>query len=399
VNRSDALLLAALRQPAPELFADADWPALLHSATCHNIAPLLYYRLRAAGVEIHEAFRQPWREAYLAAAGENVRRFHELGRVLRAFAERGVAVIALKGAHLAPLVYEKMALRPMSDIDLLLREADLAAADETLRRLGYLAEGSNARFVEEHLHASYVLPGKEWLIEVHHNLEMPVAPLRIDTAGLWRRASPAVIAEAPALVLCAEDLLLHLCLHASAHHAFDFGLRPLCDIAETLRCYGGELEWAALVARAKEWGAGRSVYLTLLLADKLVGAALPAGLLAALDSGDLDPSLLAWAEERILSEQTGAPFRGLSESWALHGWDKVAFFCKAAFPSRQRMAQLYPAAQGSARLYHYYLLRLWQLLRQRVVTAWRRWRRDPQTLAHSEREAMTTELVKWLISG
>lgn len=62
-------------------------------------------------------------------------------------------------------------------------------------------------------------------------------PFKLDVADLWARARPARIAEAETWTLCPEDLLLHLCLHATFHRKFvqeHVGLRPFCDIAESL---------------------------------------------------------------------------------------------------------------------------------------------------------------------
>ncbi|MCP4365035.1 MAG: nucleotidyltransferase family protein [Planctomycetes bacterium] len=46
-------------------------------------------------------------------------------------------VILLKGAHLAQVVYSNIALRPMGDIDILVKKNDLPKAKELLLELGY----------------------------------------------------------------------------------------------------------------------------------------------------------------------------------------------------------------------------------------------------------------------
>ena len=77
-------------------------------------------------------------------------------------------------------------------------------------------------------------------------------------------------------MLSPEDLLLHLCLHASFTHRFRVGLRACWDILETVNHYGQAIDWDLVVRRAQAWGIGRYVYLTLRLVRDLLGAGDPA---------------------------------------------------------------------------------------------------------------------------
>jgi len=56
---------------------------------------------------------------------------------LSAFAKEQIDVIPLKGIYSAGHIYKNIALRPVSDIDLLVRKEELAAADRILGSLGY----------------------------------------------------------------------------------------------------------------------------------------------------------------------------------------------------------------------------------------------------------------------
>ena len=122
--------------------------------------------------------------------------------------------------------------------------------------------------------------------------------------------------------------MLHLALHASAHHVFSsFGIRPLCDIAELLRRFGDTLDWEAAQQRAHDWGAGHALYLTLRLAREMLGAAVPTLLLAALQPADFDSRYLVWARARLMatqSDDTETVSNPLGEIWAArrcrNGW-------------------------------------------------------------------------------
>ncbi len=74
-----------------------------------------------------------------------MRLYRELAQVVRACNDAGVPVILLKGAHLAEAVYGNIALRPMVDVDLLVKQADLMRVHDILIGQGYaLAEKSDA---------------------------------------------------------------------------------------------------------------------------------------------------------------------------------------------------------------------------------------------------------------
>ena len=61
------------------------------------------------------------RSIYYNSAARNMRLYKQLENFLDKFATEKIPVIMLKGAHLAWTVYPNMALRPMADVDLLVR--------------------------------------------------------------------------------------------------------------------------------------------------------------------------------------------------------------------------------------------------------------------------------------
>ena len=61
--------------------------------------------------------------------------YHELNRVLRALVEAHIHVIALKGVHLAALVYDDIGLRRMSYTDLLVARDHIEVCDKVMQYL------------------------------------------------------------------------------------------------------------------------------------------------------------------------------------------------------------------------------------------------------------------------
>ena len=226
--------------------SESDWNQVLDVAMRHGVAPLLYDRLRPLSSNCHipPAVLLNLPVAYLANAARNLRIYHQLGQVLTALQEQGIPVIVLKGAHLAELVYGNIALRTMCDLDLLVRKDDLARTAARLQELGYAwndCQGVEAASATSHHLPPFLRPGAA-PIEIHWTIAGLRLGLNIERDGLWERSRAVVVAGVETLVLSPEDLLLHLCMHAGSHHGFNVGLRPFCDIAQTLMHHLAEME-------------------------------------------------------------------------------------------------------------------------------------------------------------
>jgi len=88
---------------------------------------------------VPKKFRERWAEAYYAAAARSALLSREMDRLLAALHEADIPAILLKGAILAENLYPNPALRPMSDLDILVPHDRVLDAREVLERLGYRA--------------------------------------------------------------------------------------------------------------------------------------------------------------------------------------------------------------------------------------------------------------------
>jgi hypothetical protein len=199
-----------------------------------------------------EAIASSLREAYALSALRNARLFRETAFAVSALSEAGIPTLLLKGLHLASEVYEEPALRSMADLDLMVPLPQLAEAERVLLNRGY---GSRPRRdVAAQARRLHHLAGLEHptgeIIELHHTIEAPTSPFRIESETLWAGARQIQIEDVAAYVLSDEHLLLHLCLHLSYHHGFRRApLKGLVDLATLLEAAGEGSE--AEVANAK----------------------------------------------------------------------------------------------------------------------------------------------------
>ena len=215
----------------------------------------------------------------------------------------------------------------------------------------------------------------------------------MDPTGFWDRARPAKIAGVEVLALCPEDLLLHLCLHTAHRHGLGDGLRPLCDVSETIQRFRDEMNWVQVAERARAWGASRYVGLMLHLARSMLGAGVPDDILKQLVPGGIDQRILMRARESVLAKTGYAqrmPLFGRLGAKSLG--EKLKLSWERVFLSRDEMAATYPASRGSKHFYLYYALRLRDVIRTYWSHTFRRARLMMQSRGHDRNAA----LVNWL---
>ena len=377
-----------------------EWDIAILESVRQGVAPLLFRRVqvasRSAAVPI-EATRR-LRQLAVMSAAKSLRLYRELTEVLGVLRGVGIDVIVLKGAYLAQAIYKDLALRPMADVDLLVRKADLERTEAILAAMGYAPFHGPHRDEDflncQHLHPLARAGGPP--IEIHWTIESPTEPFAIDIEGLWERARPARVADVDVLVLSPEDLLLHLCLHTTFHHRLTLGLRGCWDLFEMIRQCQGPIDWKQLQSRAREWRIEKYVYLTLQLAKDLLGAAVPAEVLTDLRPNWFDPKVMALARTEILGQapSVSVPF---ARMWSAgRRREKVRLLVDAMFPSRKALGRLYPTSRSALRLYPYYLRRWRELVERYGTIAWRVIRREEKARALIRREHERDVLMEWL---
>lgn len=286
LDRALLRLLHGAREPA--LLPAIDWGLALPLLDALGVAPLLAFRLRAAGLAacLPTAVWDALWQRYLGTAAQNTRRLAELGRVATALERARVPALAYKGAVLTTTVYPSVGCRPMGDVDLLIRPEHQRAALAALRALGYrLAPGAQPDAFVLRYGSQALLVGPDGLhIDLHWQLfgePWLAVAFPVDLEGLWARAVPYALDGGTLLRPAPADELLLLCLHLALHHSYA-GLLPYVDLDLVAR---GELPWPTFVALATAAGA-RSVCAEALGRTAVwLGAPVPAWVLGMLAPG------------------------------------------------------------------------------------------------------------------
>jgi len=163
---SSLVALLSRRELCPESMAPDDWDTVRAAAETHDLGALVYVRVKQHNVTLPPVVGDVLRASYVAGAARNMRLFDALGTILRSCETAGTPVIPLKGACLAERIYGDIALRPMADLDLLVKPADLPSAIERdgARHLSLTTTGSGLRAPGSGLGAQAGLSREPWAV-------------------------------------------------------------------------------------------------------------------------------------------------------------------------------------------------------------------------------------------
>lgn len=258
----DAVHCDQLARAAAQL---TDWQGLAALAESHGMAPLLYTHLKTARVQLSPAVRRELQGLYVRHRQANQVRMRVLYDIIAACNATGIQAIVLKGAALANLVYAEPALRPMSDLDLIVSETDLLRTQSVLIELGFAALPSGRVLAHRHLEAAALqVEGVQVQVEIHHRLfsnyfDNAASYLRSivslpghsgrraksEPGGLAVPPRPFALADQAACTLGHEDMLWHLCQHLASHvNIWDYArLIWVADIVSYSEHFASEIDW------------------------------------------------------------------------------------------------------------------------------------------------------------
>ena len=287
-------LLAASSTPhQPDLPEAIPWSGMARLARNYGLGPLLHAAIQENGLDVPREIGDPLKEAYYRLAAANAVRFQELAKVLATLSAAGIPVLVLKGALLAETVYGNLALRPMSDLDLLIPRERIHEIPQVLAPLGYRLSAGEAgySFAYDTLFCGEIILCKDTpvlpvVLDVHWHLlavEWFHHTGRVDLEALWETVCPLRIDGTPARQLCPEDNLLHLCLHAGISHSYVY-LLNLIDIDHAISIYR-DLDWDRFLQRARDFQVRSAAYFGLRFTRDLFDTPIPDRVLNALRPG------------------------------------------------------------------------------------------------------------------
>lgn len=229
-----------------------DWSNFIFQ---QNLAPLIYSTVNDRGI-IPTSLERSLENSYERNRKLNQIKFDKLTRVLIALNKSGIPHILLKGAALSKDVYADIALRPFTDIDLLIRILDVKLVVDHMVALGYKSM-VHADFIDSAVtHHNQIMlikkdPTSKTLIEVHWSLiNSPYYLHQLDMDWFWRSTRKIELFGAPTMIFSPEAQLLHLCAHLELSHS-GIKLLWLHDVAEVIEHYRNDIDWDEFIEKVQ----------------------------------------------------------------------------------------------------------------------------------------------------
>jgi Uncharacterised nucleotidyltransferase len=233
------------------LSAVSSFDELATAAEQHGMEPLVLAHIVRTGLAIPSAFRDRLRARRTQHAHAAAVRARVVADVAGAMAQARVPFLVLKGAALAHLVYGDPRLRPMRDVDLLIRKTDARRALDVLVRCGFRPGSVAVPARHHHLHGmAKTMEGATVTIELHHELMVRtpfVVPRGYD--DLIRPSQPFGWGGMSCQTLGCEDMLWHVYAHAfviNTLHPGAIRLLSVADVVHTTEAWIDRIDWAQL---------------------------------------------------------------------------------------------------------------------------------------------------------
>jgi hypothetical protein len=281
-----------------------DWPRFLRVAQRHRVVGFAHQGLTQAQLPVPPEIRREIGARAATMVSENLAMAAEALRLQRLFDEARLPVLFVKGSSLAMLAFGNLGLSGSQDIDLLVPREALLAATELVARAGYRRSDPPPGISDAQLRQ--LLPLRRDLGFVHQTTGLPIELHWRLFGNLHAMAEDAIMAASRDVLLTDtmglhtlgdEDLFAYLCMHGALH--WWNRLKWLADV-NALLASTPEDSIERLVRAAEVRGTGRAAAQALLLCRRLLGATLPARLMATLGKS----ATVRWLEATALQAMT-----------------------------------------------------------------------------------------------
>ncbi len=266
----------------------SDWDVVIRCAEENAVAPLLYASLKRCGADrVPPAVLERLRIHYLRSDTANWVALAELESLGALFEREHLPCVVLKGGALAATLYPEPALRPMSDLDLLVPLARFAEADELLRGQGFASPVELCDDFAPQLtnYRAYTRGGlaKPAHLEIHwHLFKSPYYWRRVPIEWFWNRTLEISVGDYRARCFSPDAQFVHLAVHFALHHRAE-RLIWSYDLARLLVRDGARMHWDEILDAAERFGLKQALQLAAARVTETWGIPIPPAALTRLN--------------------------------------------------------------------------------------------------------------------
>ncbi|HEY4688360.1 MAG TPA: nucleotidyltransferase family protein [Anaerolineae bacterium] len=342
---------------APRDWGADEWLAAEWVTYVQNALPWLHQRVEQASVSMPAASHASLSALNALSRERTARMLDAAVELIQALRAEGIRAVPFKGAALAPLYYADPLMRPLADLDILVRENDVRSGIAVLERLGYVYYSRSAEdfvYLRGERKSNIWHPDNVQPVELHFRIQEEYAGLVYDlTDAVWSSAERRAYwkgSDAP--VPSPPVLLQHLCAHTTSDWLIQRGkLMEIGDL-QVVAPHLSESEWQAFMAAMTAHGA-RFVYPALAVTARYAPGSIPDAALAALRARVMSP-VRVWSESLTLagaSESNPRPRSGIglgiARLLARSRGERVRMWLRSFFPRRWNLVKRYPRLAAS----------------------------------------------------
>jgi hypothetical protein len=273
----------------PSKLSKKHWHRLFKDAENHRVSPLLYYNLKRKNeISIPDELKTNLESSYLKNSLDNTRLFYSLSNILISTEKENIPIIALKGAYIACQFYPNVALRPMYDLDLLVKSEYATKMHNLLLGLEWVCNIDQNQF-EDYIRKHEVIKYTNKLI----TLELHSGIIEIANTDVWNNVFPTKIGKNDIFVLDHNVLLPYLCIHLCEHLRDLFvEIIRIYDVVQIIRQCRGEIDWNKVIQIAEENQSKNDVYRVLYFIKNELGEDIPDDVLSRLNENRHELTIL-----------------------------------------------------------------------------------------------------------
>jgi hypothetical protein len=251
-----------------------NWETVISLSSAHGLLPLVYHSLKQACPDsVPEEILSRLKKTYKDNAVRNIVNGTRLLNIIDLLESENIQAVCFKGPLIAESAYGDLNLRSFTDLDILIKKADVPRAKEVLRQNGYKPEidlsGRRQEKFFRHensisfYHKNNVYVDLHWEITGRYLLD----PVYLENFS--DRLSTTWFLGRQVFTIPEDVMLVYLCVHGTSH-CWD-RLEWVCCFAELMKRQSDETVLGAL-RLAEDIGAKRMFLLGLYLGEFLLDA-------------------------------------------------------------------------------------------------------------------------------
>ena len=253
-----------------------NWKLVISLAVQNGLIPLLHEKLNLHQLNylIPSEILNLLKKRFLTSTKHLLSIEAGLIKIHSAFLSKGIDFIVLKGLTHSYNLYEEPNLRPMFDLDILVKEKDIEQALYAVLELGFKPEKRiKENYLLRNISINQHIPAlsfNDCAIELHKSLFPLYNQISITETELWLQCTIQKINNIEVNTLCPEDNLLYLCHHANEHLKGGFvKLIWYLDIALLIKKYNESINWERVLEIGKPININESLVKAAAIVDEI----------------------------------------------------------------------------------------------------------------------------------